>query len=63
MCETLDFGADLPAVQDRPRYLDGGRRSPSTWWKAVWRGGRYVRLRPADPVRPPRPGLDAGWTR
>ena len=45
----------LPA--DQPRYLMGGGR-PADSGGSHRCGGRYVRLRPADPSGPPRHGAD-----
>jgi hypothetical protein len=48
------------AAADRPRYLMGRGQADRPGRGGVSRRG-HVRLRPADPRRPPRPGLDLGW--
>ncbi len=54
MFATLDFApGQLPA--EKPRYLMGVGK-PDDIVGAVERGHRHVRLRPADALRPERPG-------
>ena len=58
-CSTI-APAMLPA--DRPRYLMGVGK-PVDIVEAVCARRRHVRLRAADPLGPPRPGLDLGRRR
>ena len=58
MCEVLDYAPGHAA--GRPAALPDGRRQADRPRRGGGARRRHVRLRAADPLGPPRPGLDLG---